>query len=536
MPGTPRVQQQAQNAAGCRWSPEHGPWSRPPTSRGPTPWPSRHAAADHPGRQARRPARRRRAGHGRQHGLDDHGSRRRSSSAPIPGSTLAMESPPKGIARAGRRPGAVHARRESLLSGAPHRPEVADPARGLPGLPRLLLADPRRPPAGRRRPPPTPARPMPPATTARGRSRRRASTAFVGAIGARSRRAGRGRDPRRLRHLQGRRPHPAGRLQREPLPRHRPARRRARRGPRRLRQLVRRVEGRVDPADLPGRGDSTSRARPRGNPAAELGEGTVVAKPGYVVAGINYRAGLLVDAVQLVFGRVKAGRVDLRDAYTSPWLGDADGGSLMFVSGEGRFIAGVVGRSNGREINGIGLAVAAGPVNAKVGDDPRRPAATRRSPPPGRARPRRRAARRAPGPDRRRPSRPAATSRARAPTVDPLPALDPPAEVDPAAAAAASRRPAPVALRGRLRPEPAGRRPARAIDDPREGFRDVAPAGACWSGSASAWSRRSGATRSGRSSRSTRSAGATCPAVATGPRRSAAARRSWRGRATPSAA
>ena len=60
-----------------------------------------------------------------------------------------------------------------------------------------------------------------------------------------------------------------------------------------------------------------------GNAGADQGEGTVVAKPGYVVAGINYRIGLLVDGIQLVFGKVKAGKVDLRDAYTSPWLGDA---------------------------------------------------------------------------------------------------------------------------------------------------------------------------------------------------------------------
>ncbi len=223
-----------------------------------------------------------------------------------------------------------------------------------------------------------------------------------------------------------------------------------------------------------------------GNPAAELGEARVAAKPGYVVAGINYRAGLLVDAVQLVFGRVKGGKVDLRDAYTSPWLGDP-GGTLMFVSGEGRFIAGVVGRSNGREINAIGLAVVAGPMNAKVSP----PAPVAASPkavagPVAGPRPSPVAA----PPPSTRPAQPPMAGPTVAsnpapsfepsprprPKVAPLPVVEPPAEIDPAVAAAASRRPAafPISVAynpSRLADVPPG------DDDPREGFRDVAPRG-----------------------------------------------------------
>jgi hypothetical protein len=217
-----------------------------------------------------------------------------------------------------------------------------------------------------------------------------------------------------------------------------------------------------------------------GNPAAALGEARAVAKPGYIVAGINYRAGLLVDAVQLVFGRVKAGKVDLRDSYLSPWLGDPNGGTLMYVSGEGRFIAGVLGRSNGREINAIGLAVVAGPTNAKVAaSPPGAPAAKAATPAVAPIVPRPKPA---PAPDSApRPSPEPALAEvmpkvpARAPAVDPFPILEPPA-IDPAVAAAASRRPAPIPLavpydetRTSDVPEPDG--------NPREAFRDVAPRG-----------------------------------------------------------
>jgi hypothetical protein len=196
-----------------------------------------------------------------------------------------------------------------------------------------------------------------------------------------------------------------------------------------------------------------------GNPAAALGEARAVAKPGYVVAGINYRAGLLVDAVQLVFGRVKGGKVDLRDSYLSPWLGDPNGGMLMHVSGEGRFIAGILGRSNGREINAIGLTVVAGPTNAKVAATPAGAPTTKAATP-------------APTPVV---SRPKSTPAPTAPAVNPLPIPEPPV-IDPAVAAAAARRPAPIALsvpydetRTSDVPAPEG--------NPREAFRDVAPRG-----------------------------------------------------------
>jgi hypothetical protein len=85
---------------------------------------------------------------------------------------------------------------------------------------------------------------------------------------------------------------------------------------------------------------------------------TIVAKPGYAIGAINIHAGLLVDSFQIVFSKFKNGRFDTHDMYRSDWLGDVQGGAPKPVSGEGRPIIGIHGRSNGREINALGLLVA----------------------------------------------------------------------------------------------------------------------------------------------------------------------------------
>jgi hypothetical protein len=84
---------------------------------------------------------------------------------------------------------------------------------------------------------------------------------------------------------------------------------------------------------------------------------TVVARPGYAVGAIHVRAGMLLDAFQLVFMRVRDGRLDAADAYQSEWLGDPRGGNLGEVSGSGRPVVGLHGKTNGREINALGLVV-----------------------------------------------------------------------------------------------------------------------------------------------------------------------------------
>ena len=85
---------------------------------------------------------------------------------------------------------------------------------------------------------------------------------------------------------------------------------------------------------------------------------TVVARPGYAVGSINTRAGLLLDGFQIIFARYKSGLLDTKDSYKSDWIGDPRGGGSANVSGVGNIVVGIHGRSNGREINAIGLVVA----------------------------------------------------------------------------------------------------------------------------------------------------------------------------------
>ncbi len=132
----------------------------------------------------------------------------------------------------------------------------------------------------------------------------------------------------------------------------------------------------------------------------------------------------------------------------------------MHVSGEGRFIAGVVGRSNGREINAIGLAVVAGPVNVKVAAAPAVSPTTKVASP---AAPAAKAAMRS------MPARPPA------PSAEPLPVPEPPT-IDPTVAARAARWPAPIALAVPYDETRTSEVP-EAEGNPREAFRDVAPRG-----------------------------------------------------------
>jgi hypothetical protein len=84
----------------------------------------------------------------------------------------------------------------------------------------------------------------------------------------------------------------------------------------------------------------------------------LVARPGYAVGAINTRTGLTVDAFQVVFMRFKEGQLDPGDSYTSDWLGDPRGGGPANATGGGKLVVGIHGRSNGREINALGLLVA----------------------------------------------------------------------------------------------------------------------------------------------------------------------------------
>ncbi len=83
---------------------------------------------------------------------------------------------------------------------------------------------------------------------------------------------------------------------------------------------------------------------------------TVKAKEGYAVGALNVKAGLLVNGFSVTFMRVKGARLDVKDAYTSSWIGDKTGGNGPIVlAGDGTPIIGVIGKRNERDCNGLGL-------------------------------------------------------------------------------------------------------------------------------------------------------------------------------------
>jgi len=89
------------------------------------------------------------------------------------------------------------------------------------------------------------------------------------------------------------------------------------------------------------------------NPALQR----VLAKEGYAVGGAKVRSKRYVDAIQLVYMRVKAdGQLDPADSYTSDWFGDAGEQPLKTLAGDGRRVLGINCRQ-GAILNGLALVL-----------------------------------------------------------------------------------------------------------------------------------------------------------------------------------
>jgi serine protease Do len=69
--------------------------------------------------------------------------------------------------------------------------------------------------------------------------------------------------------------------------------------------------------------------------------GGAVAREGYAVGAVNVHAGSYVNAIQLVFMRVKDGRLNPKDSYTSPWIGVRGKGTPRTLTGNGDPIIGI---------------------------------------------------------------------------------------------------------------------------------------------------------------------------------------------------
>jgi hypothetical protein len=68
----------------------------------------------------------------------------------------------------------------------------------------------------------------------------------------------------------------------------------------------------------------------------------VMARPGYAVAGAEVHVGKYVDAIRLLFRRVKPDdSLDATDAYASEWIGDPSAGEAKTLANDGRRVMGI---------------------------------------------------------------------------------------------------------------------------------------------------------------------------------------------------
>jgi hypothetical protein len=106
-------------------------------------------------------------------------------------------------------------------------------------------------------------------------------------------------------------------------------------------------------------GSPSSRTLVEGDHHAEPAgpETTVVAKANYAVGAIKTRTGLSLDGVVIIFMKINGDRLDPSDSYESPVLGDSQGGSPAFVSGNGSPVVGIHGWS-AKNVNSLGLILA----------------------------------------------------------------------------------------------------------------------------------------------------------------------------------
>lgn len=82
---------------------------------------------------------------------------------------------------------------------------------------------------------------------------------------------------------------------------------------------------------------------------------SAVAREGYAVGAVKVDAKRFVNAMQIVFMRVKPdGRLDPDDSYTTEWIGFPTGRPTQTLGGSGAPIVGIHGR-HGAILNALGL-------------------------------------------------------------------------------------------------------------------------------------------------------------------------------------
>jgi hypothetical protein len=82
---------------------------------------------------------------------------------------------------------------------------------------------------------------------------------------------------------------------------------------------------------------------------------TLKAKDGYAVGAISVKHGLGFDGISVTFMKVVKGKLDPKTSYESEYVGSNEKKNLTKLGGDGSLVIGIVGRTNAKDMTGMGL-------------------------------------------------------------------------------------------------------------------------------------------------------------------------------------
>ncbi|MGA3065322.1 MAG: hypothetical protein ABSF29_00590 [Tepidisphaeraceae bacterium] len=91
-----------------------------------------------------------------------------------------------------------------------------------------------------------------------------------------------------------------------------------------------------------------------------VGKEIEMANDGYIVGGMTVDSDRCVNAIQIIYVRLKDGKIDPKDTYTSPWCGMPTGNFQQTLGNNGEAVVGICGR-RGLNLDALGLVQA--PIN-----------------------------------------------------------------------------------------------------------------------------------------------------------------------------
>jgi hypothetical protein len=100
-------------------------------------------------------------------------------------------------------------------------------------------------------------------------------------------------------------------------------------------------------------GDKETAGEPRGPLSKDAVK--IKAKAGYAVGAIEVRCDATFDGMAVTFMKVTDGKLDPKDSYKSDFVGSNQGKPLIKIGGDGTPVIGIVGKSNGKDMTGMGL-------------------------------------------------------------------------------------------------------------------------------------------------------------------------------------